>query len=131
MDIITKEEFDKADKLPIIRKPINPDTLVELTDEKIAQMMQQMKNPVESQKEMAIRIKMYLEMQIDKELKETGYLSDNIRKWMKEYNEILDRIQKATHGDKSVNLHLHEVRHSHIATKIRQSINENEKSNNN
>lgn len=130
MDIIGKEEFDEAENLPEppkLPKPFDMTTSSEMTEERFQSMMENLKNPVEAQKEIAVRLKNYLDQKMDKELGENGYLSDSLRRWVTEYNGLLEKIQKALYGDKSVNLHLHKVSHSHIASKIRRYADKNDK----
>jgi len=70
--------------------------------------------PVEMQKELASKIKSFVDNKIAAELKETGFLTDFTRRWVKDYNEILDKLHKNIYGDKSLNLHLHKVSHAQI-----------------
>lgn len=116
MDIIKKEEFDEVEpgKLP----EMNPSGK-KLSDQEFEDMLETMKNPVDSQKALAVQIKFFLDNRVKEEMASKGILSDHTRRWVETYNNILEKIQKALYGDKSVNLHLHKVTHSHIAAKIR------------
>ena len=120
VDKISKEAFDKANSEPENPNDSEPD-FQEMNEDKFNQMLEALQNPVQAQKEMAVRIKHFLDHRILVEMKKNGILSENTRRWMETYNGILEKIQKALHGDKSVNLHLHKVSHSDIASKIRES----------
>jgi len=119
MDEISQEEFEKAAAL-------NPekikDSTKELTESEFQNLLEEMQNPVQAQQYLAVQIKTFLDTRIKKEMKAKGFLSDHTRRWVETFNNILERIQKALHGDKSVNLHLHKVSHSDISTKIRESV---------
>ena len=119
MDEISQREFDKAAAL-------HPDKLEdeskELTESEFAKLLEEMQNPVQAQQKLAVQIKNFLDGRIKDEMKDKGFLSDHTRRWVDSYNNILEKIQKALHGDKSVNLHLHKVSHSDISTKIRESV---------
>jgi hypothetical protein len=118
MEIITKEKFEEAAQL----KPVlNVDaTAGEMTEEKFEQLMKDMQNPVNFQKEIAVKIKYSLDLQIKLDLEKQGVLSDHTRRWVETYNKILEKIQSAIHGDKSVNLHIHKVSHGDIAARLRE-----------
>ena len=95
--------------------------IIEVNDSNFEQMLESMNNPVLAQKEIAVKVKAYLDLQMAKELEERGYLTESTRKWVDSFNKICENIQKALHGDKSVNLHIHKVSHSDIANKIRKA----------
>jgi hypothetical protein len=118
VEIVGKEEFDKVEAVSVQPK-LSSDGLV-VGDEEFKVLLEKMQSPVEAQKEMAAKIKFFLDKRIEKEMGEKGYLSDFLRRWVKDYNEILDRIQKSLYGDKSVNLHLFKVSNSDVAAKIRK-----------
>lgn len=122
MDIIGKDDFDDAEKLPLPEpeKPTAAPGQKEITDEEFQALLIKMKNPVEAQKELAVQIKTFLDHQMKKEMSEKGYLSDFTRRWVSQYNDLLEKIQKSLYGDKSVNLHLVKVSHSDIAQKVRK-----------
>jgi len=120
MDEISQEEFDKAasvapEKIEEEDKPI--------TESQFEKMLEEMQNPVQAQQRIAVQIKTFLDKRIKTEMSgEKKVLSDHTRRWIETYNNILEKIQKALHGDKSVNLHLHKVSHSDIATRMRESV---------
>jgi len=117
MELMDSERFKEADKM----KPTPKDSsLITLSEDDFDRMLKAMGNPVEAQKEVAVKIKAFLDHRMSQELSEKGFLSDHTRRWVRDYNVILENIQKALFGDKSVNLHLHKVTHSQIAAKIRE-----------
>ena len=94
----------------------------EITDEDFSNLLKEMQNPVNAQKEIAVNIKLFLDKRIKDELDKNGVLGDNTRKWVETYTSILDKLQKALHGDKTLNLHVHQITHGEIAAKMRESI---------
>ena len=119
MDEISQKQFDKA-------KALHPKKIEDdykgLTESEFAKLLEEMQNPVQAQQHLAVKIKSFLDKRINDEMRDKGFLSDHTRRWVESYNNILEKIQKALHGDKSVNLHLHKVSHSDISTKIRESV---------
>lgn len=119
MEEITKEDFEKADKLtPTMKDEVK---LKELTEKEFQKLLVEMQSPVNFQKELAIKVKISLDNQMKIEMKKDGKLSESTRRWIESYNKILEKLQTAIHGDKSVNIHLHKVSHSDISMKIRES----------
>lgn len=122
MDIIKKEDLDTAKSIiPVIKEDAK---IKEPSAEKFEEMMTELQNPVKYQKEMAIKIKIFLDHQIESEMRDKGILSEGTRRWIDIYYKALDKIQSAIHGDKSINLHLHKVSHSDVSDKIRASEDE-------
>lgn len=119
MDKISQEEFDEAAALH--PEKIESKTK-ELTESEFNKLLEEMQNPVQAQQKLAVQIKTFLDDRIKNEMNSKGVLSDHTRRWVESYNNILEKIQKALHGDKSVNLHLHKVTHSQIAAKMREVI---------
>ncbi len=119
MDEISQKEFDRA-------KALHPEKIKDdfkgITENEFAKLLEEMQNPVQAQQHLAVKIKSFLDKRINDEMKDKGYLSDHTRRWVESYNNILEKIQKALHGDKSVNLHLHKVSHSDISAKIKESV---------
>ena len=120
MDKISQEEFDEAAAL----KPEKiGEEANELTESEFNKLLEEMQNPVQAQQRIAVQIKTFLDKRIKEEMNgPKKVLSDHTRRWIETYNNILEKIQKALHGDKSVNLHLHKVTHSQIAAKMRESV---------
>ena len=94
--------------------------ILSLDPSEVEEAVRKFGNPVELQKKLAVQIKSFLDNQIKRELDEKGYLTDNTRRWVESYNSILEKIQKAMYGEKSTNLHVHEISHGDIAAKIRE-----------
>ena len=120
MDEISQKQFDEA-------KALAPEKIDEesneLTESEFEKMLEEMQNPVQAQQRIAVQIKTFLDKRIKEEMNgPKKVLSDHTRRWIETYNNILEKIQKALHGDKSVNLHLHKVSHSEIAAKMRESV---------
>jgi len=115
MDKISEEEFEKA-------KMLEPEKVESEEEENMDELLEELKNPVDAQKALAVKIRKSLDKQIKMEMEKKGVLSDYTRRWVESYNKILGDIQKALHGDKSVNFHLHKVSHGDIAQKMRESV---------
>ena len=90
--------------------------------EEFNKLLEEMQSPLLAQQKLAVQIKNFLDNRISEEMSDRGFLSEHTRRWVESYNNILEKIQKALHGDKSVNLHLHKVSHSDISNKIRESV---------
>ena len=119
MDEISQKEFDKA---AAIHPEKIEDANKEITESEFNILLEEMQNPVAAQQRLAVQIKTFLDKRITEEMKDKGFLSDHTRRWVESYNNILEKIQKALHGDKSVNLHVHSISHSQIATKMREAV---------
>lgn len=117
MEVIDKEDFNEAANLIPEKKESEE---MGLSESEFESLLEEMENPVKAQQRLAVQVKTFLDGRIEYEMEEKGYLSDHTRKWVESYNNILEKIQKALHGDKSVNLHLHKVTHSQIAAKMRE-----------
>lgn len=116
MEEISRDEFEKAMELaPERKEPVKV-----VTEKDFEQALQDMQNPVNAQKEIAVKIKSFLDKRINDELREKGVLGDNTRKWIETYTSLLEKLQRAIHGDKSLNLHVHQVTHGEIAAKMRE-----------
>lgn len=76
--------------------------------------------PVEMQREMAVRLRRYIDDRMHKDILESGKLSSQTRTFIELYNEICDRVHRNTFGDKAAVLHLHKVSHGQIASMVRQ-----------
>ena len=120
MEQISEEKFREVEIKVEDEEEDEEEAAFKITESDFETMMAKMENPVEAQKELAIRIKLFLDDKMEKEIKDKG-LTDSTRRWIETYNSILDKIQKNIHGDKSVNFHTIKVSHSDIATKIRES----------
>ena len=119
MEEIDDAKFEAALKLAPERINKQP----EVTDADFEKLLTDMQNPVNAQKEIAVKVKLFLDDRIKLELEKNGALGDNTRKWIETYTGLLEKLQRAIHGDKSLNLHVHQITHGDIAAKIRESKN--------
>lgn len=126
MEQIDEKTFKEAKNLPLVS---NDNDNSSLSEKQIKEMLAEMDNPVLAQKKIAIQIKHFLDNRIKLETSKFGTLSESTRKWVESYNTILEKLQRALHGDKSINLHVHKISHSDIATKIREVVVIGEKKN--
>ena len=118
MEEISRDKFDAAMKIAPKRKEPEKEVTVEDFDK----MLEDMQNPVNAQKEIAVKVKLFLDKRIRDEMEKNGVLGDNTRKWIETYNSLLEKLQRAIHGDKSLNLHVHQVTHGEIAAKMREYV---------
>ena len=118
MEEISREELDKA--MSIAPERTEPEK--EVTQVDFDGMLKDMQNPVNSQKEIAVKVKMFLDKRIKDEIDKNGVLGDNTRKWIETYTSLLEKLQRAIHGDKTLNLHVHQVTHGDIAAKMREAV---------
>jgi len=122
MDIIKADELENLEKYPEIpkkKKPVAHESWDSLSDEEFNKILESLKNPVEVQKEVAAKIKVFLDKRIEDELSENRSLSESTRKWTNNLNSILSEIQRNLYGEKNLNLHVG-ISHSQIAQKIRE-----------
>ena len=121
MDEISRDKFEREmEKIKAIT-PVKEEE-EEITQEDFNEMLKNMQNPVNPQKEMAVKVKSFLDKRIHDELKKNGVLGDNTRKWIETYTSLLEKLQRAIHGDKSLNVHVHKVSHGDIAARMREAI---------
>jgi len=118
MKIIDKKKFDEMEVVvPEIQKY---DVIEPITEKEINDLMQKMNDPVECHKEIAVKIKHYLDSKIDQDIIQKGVITESTRRWVEVYNNTLERIHKETYGDRSVSLHLHQISHADISAKMRE-----------
>lgn len=120
MEEISRDVFEKEMKKVKEITPKRIEEEKEITEENFQEMLKDMQNPVSSQKEIAVKVKLFLDKRIKDELEKNGVLGDNTRKWIETYTSLLEKLQRAIHGDKSLNLHVHKVSHGEIAAKMRE-----------
>lgn len=120
MEEVSQAEFEKA-KEEAEEEEEEKDSVYEIVESDMDGLLAKMENPVNAQKELAVKVKMFLDEKMKIEMAKNGYLSDSTRRWIESYNNILEKLQKSLYGDKSVNLHIHKVTHSQIAAKIREA----------
>lgn len=118
MEEISREQLEEAMKMA----PVRIKEEKEMTEKEFEHMLKDMENPVNSQKEIAVKIKIFLDKRIRDEMDKNGILGDNTRKWIETYTSLLEKLQRAIHGDKSLNLHVHKITHGEIAAKMRESV---------
>jgi len=118
MKEISREAVDKAMKLAPERKEQEK----EITEEDFKELLKDMENPINSQKEIAVKVKLFLDKRIKDEMEKNGVLGDNTRKWVETLSSLLEKLQRSIYGDKSVNLHVHKITHGEIAAKIREYV---------
>lgn len=120
MDIIDEKEFNKTEIVPSVVKKSPEETWNTITDDQFEVMLDDMKNPVDAQRRLAVQVKAFLDTRIDAEMESKGILSDHTRRWVETYTNLLEKIQKALYGEKSVNLNLKaKISHSQVASLIR------------
>lgn len=119
MDLIDESKFKEAEKMkPTLR--IMGNNNKEITEKEMEIMMAELQNPINAQKEMAVKVKFFLDKRIKEEMETKNTLSDNTRRWLDTFNSMMEKLQKAIHGDKSVNITLTKISHQDIAAKIRE-----------
>ena len=89
-----------------------------LNDASFKELLEQMDNPLNVQKEIMAKCKFLLDRQMEQDLELLGKLSTDTRRWINEFNNTLTNLQKSMHGDKStVEI---KISHAHISQKIRE-----------
>jgi hypothetical protein len=116
MDIITEEEVESV-KGEIVEENKQK---TEIVEKNFGEVLEKMSNPVDFQKDLATKMKQFLDRKMESEMADLGFLSETTRKWVVDYNNVLNMLHKNIHGDKSTQLNLHLVGHSSIAAKIRK-----------
>ena len=119
MDLIDEDKFKAADKLKPTKR-IMGDNHKAVSEDEFQKMMDDLSNPIVAQKELAVKVKIFLDERVKTEMEKKGSLSDSTRRWMESFNSMLEKLQKAIHGDKSVNVNLTKISHQDIANKIRE-----------
>lgn len=76
--------------------------------------------PVDAQKNIAAKIKVYLDYRISLEARKFGFVSEQTRKWVDTYNTLLNSIQENLHGKRQIMVHLGQITHAHIAGQMRR-----------
>jgi len=128
MEMINEDEFSK-DEIEEFKKE-------EYSKEEFQEMLDKMSNPISYQKELAVKVKLYLDKRMISEMEEEHVLGALTLKWVDQFNKICDSIQKGLYGTKNINLNFHKISHGDIASKISEaekviivSDNENRRSN--
>lgn len=118
MEEISHKDIQDAMKLA----PKKLEEEKQISEQDFSEMLKDMQNPVNSQKEIAVKVKMFLDKRIKDEMAKNGVLGDNTRRWIETYISLLEKLQRAIYGDKTLNLHVHKVTHGEIAAKMRESV---------
>ena len=97
------------------------ESLLDIPQKKWDVLLKAMDNPLEEQKQIAVKMKLYIDAQMKRDLVEYGKFTETTRKWLSDYNTLLSAMHKNIHGDKTT----HEIKLTHgmIASKIRESLN--------
>lgn len=82
-------------------------------EELLKKTIEQTNYPIELQKQLAAKMKLFIDNRIAKDIEEKGYLTDYTRRNIELYEKILNNLHKNLYGEKSINLNLHE-RISHV-----------------
>ena len=98
--------------------PVNPVQLFKQDDLDV--IRKGLENPVEVQKDLASKLSIVLNKMIDDDIRLNGYVRINTRTFIDTFNNMLDGIHKKLYGDKSVQLNIHKVTHSDIASMMRK-----------
>ena len=109
MEKIDKRNFDKI-KVP----DDEPSKVALMSPQDLKDLEKSFEKPIERQKELAAKIKIYIDYRMAEEFKEGKIISDHTRRWVENYHKLLDNLQKAIYGDKSHHIHEHRVSHAGI-----------------
>lgn len=83
-------------------------------------LLKAMDSPVEVQKEVAAKMKLFIDHQMVQDMREFGKLTESTRKWLCDYTTLLSSLHKDLHGTK-VSADINMISHAAIASKIRQA----------
>lgn len=97
-----------------------PNQVPMLNETEIQIIERKLETPIELQKNLAAKIKLYVDDAIARDMNEKRYLTETTRHWIETYNELLNNIHKNTFGDKTLNIHLGKVTHAHISGLMRK-----------
>jgi hypothetical protein len=133
MEEISEEDFERS--LAKVRselvlmpeeagRPATFDTpVLSLAD--LEEVQRAMSRPSEMRKELAVKVKLYVDFLIKKESQQ-GRLSEDTRKWVVTYDQILAGLHDNIVGKVSVNVQLGKITHSHLAAEVRRAKLESE-----
>jgi len=119
IQIVSSEDIEKLLSTPLPTAAKDEEQIFSPEDTEI--LLKKLDRPVDFQKDMAVRIKAFLDKKMAKEMRDKGELSDYTLRWVKVYNDLLVDIDKSINGQKKVNLHLVKVTHAHIASQVRKA----------
>jgi len=106
IDKISKAEFDKVPVTAVVRS--ETPTLV-LNEAEMKALLDKLDKPLDEQKILAAKVKIFIDARMQLEMERTGIISDFMRRWIECYNDLLDRIHKNSFGEKTLNFHLHKI----------------------
>jgi len=117
-DLENAEKNDFADYVPT-EKTFRIYKAIEAND--LEEAMEKFDNPIMIQKELAAKMKVFVDRQINTEMITTGRLSNLTRMWIKDVLEVSKDLQIQMHGTKNlnVNVDINNINHSQIANKLR------------
>ncbi len=116
---VTEEEFNNTKPLDII--VLNKSKLATIKDDEVEwnKLLKEMETPLNAQRELATKMKIFVDEQIEKDIKEYNGIRESTRRFINDYNIMLTNLHKSTFGDKtSVDVN---ISHSMIASKIRSA----------
>ena len=118
METVDEKTFNDI-VIPEESGDLAPGKMALMTKDDLKDLVKSHEHPVERQKELAAKLKFYIDARMALEFKD-GIITDHTRRWVKLYNNLLENIQKAIYGDKTHHLHEHRVSHATIAMQMRK-----------
>jgi len=119
MDSIDRDQFDSVEIEDEEEELLLEEPQQKLTFEDVIKTMD---SPIDIQKELAAKVKVYVDNRMKHELSEKGKISQETRKWVELLNGLLEKMHKEMFGDKSTSMNLHIVSHSDISSKLRKLV---------
>lgn len=118
MKEISEAEFNATTPLVIVTEKSKLATIRENEDE-WNKLLKEMETPLNAQRELATKMKIFVDEQIEADIKGYNKITESTRKFIQDYNNMLSNLHKNTFGDKtSVDIN---ISNSMIASKIRQA----------
>lgn len=113
---ISAEEFENTKPLEIVLKPSKLAT-IKNNEEEWNKLLKEMDKPAEMQKELATKMKIFVDEQIERDIKDYNKITESTRKFIQDYSNLLSALNKNLYGDKTqVDIN---ISNSMIASKIR------------
>lgn len=112
---VSLADIQKAREQQLLEKPLQPTEMSMLNEDDVKVIQQQLDQPIDLQKHLTAKVKIYVDEIMAKDMKEKGYLTEQTRKWVETYNQQLDSLHKKSGGDTNIHLHLGKVTHAHIS----------------
>lgn len=76
-------------------------------------------SPTDHQKDLAVKLKRYLDYAMAREIAATGKLSLETRQWASLYTDLTGNLHRSLNGEKTLNLHVHRIDPRGLAAAIR------------